>query len=152
MFFTKFEQTVPHQMSLKTTQLRRQRDSDLFDAYVAALDNYGFDHQVDAIDFIRQNKAPKFYISAQFCAIVMGRMVYGRPSGIKGKYQNQKFNELFRRFKQMPKMDDESILSKCEILVEQEAPQFYISLRSAREIIARERKNRVNEMVRKWVR
>jgi predicted outer membrane repeat protein len=145
-----YVEKTPFRVGAKATYLRRQRDSDLFEAYVSALRTHTFTSQMEAIDFVRQNKAPKFYISPEFCAIIMGRMQDGRQTGIKGRYQKMKFLELYSRFEKMPRDNDESILSRCEILIEQEAPCFYISLRSARDIITRERTRRRESMANRW--
>lgn len=72
--------------------------------------------------------------------------------GVKGESRIRKFTELYRRFQEeraKPKNASLSTLEVCNIIVEQPAPEFYISNRSARLIISRQKEKLWGEMTRK---
>lgn len=142
-------------MSKKTTYLREQRDRALFEAYCKAIAERDFVSQRpqdEAIDYVRTHEAPRFYISPEFCMLIMGRMSRGQDSGIKGKAATRKFQELFRRYVaewKKPESRDMDIYDICCKIVCQPAPEFYINNRAARGIIQRQKKLRQEEWERK---
>ncbi len=139
-------------MSKKTTYLREQRDRALFDAYCKAISEHSFRSQDEATDYVRTHEAPRFYISPEFCMLIMGRLSRGQDSGIKGKAATRKFQELFRRYVaewKKPESRNLDIYDICSKIVCQPAPEFYINNRAARGIIQDQKRQRQREWERK---
>ena len=139
-------------MRKKTTYLREQRDKALFDAYCEAIRTHRFSSQEEATDYVRTHQAPCFYISPEFCTLVMGRMSRGEEPGIKGRAANRKFQELFRRYVaewRKPESRDLPVYEICSRILAKPAPEFYINNRTARGIIQRQKKLRQEEWERK---
>lgn len=135
--------------------LREERDAALFSAYNKALAEHHFKTQSEAIDYVRTHEAPKFYISPEFCAIVLGRMMKGNPPGVSGFRRVSKFHELLKRYAEMSSRPENALMSMreiCTIIVEQKAPEFYLSYRSTSEILNRQRIKCLHEMKNKWTR
>lgn len=127
----------------KSTYLREERDRALFEAYTKALRNIRFNTQEEAINYVRTHEAPKFYISGEFAAYVIGRMLRGVSMGVTGIQRIKKFKELFRRFcevKNTPRMKGLSNKDICSLLVDEPAPEFYINYRMAKGILLEQRK------------
>lgn len=146
--------SFPPTLRTKDTSLREQRDEALFEAYTQAIREKFFASQSDAIDYVRRNKAPRFYIDGHFCAIIIGRMQKGLPTQLKGEQRKRKFDELFRLFKEEKAKPENAGVSDGEIcmrIVEMPAPEFYLNYRAASGIIAKEREMRQKKMMMRWV-
>lgn len=105
-----------------------------------------------AVDYARLHEAPRFYIEGEFCLMVINRMRAGKPMGVTGEARVRKFRELYSRFlaeKERLGGKNVSTLQICNIIVEQPAPEFYISNRSARAIIKEQRELQCREMLRR---
>lgn len=139
----------------KATHLREERDEALYKAYNAAVSEFDFASQDDAYNWVRKHSAPRFYITPDFCAIVLGRMISGRHPEVYGTERLRKFNYLFERYKQIksnPKTSDLTIIRICEIIVHEKAPEFYLSLSSTAKIISRQRRLQCKRFMDRWVR
>ena len=127
----------------KSIDLRLERDMALFVAYKQSLSANTFRTQDDAVDFARKSPAPRFYIDGFFARIVLRRMLNGQPPGVTGKNTLRKFEELLKRYIESEKQNlfpGMNFKAICNILVEQPAPEFYISRRTARAIISAQMK------------
>lgn len=138
-------------MRYKDTDLREQRDRAVFDAYKAALVEQGFRTQSEAVEYVRTHPAPRFFISAEFCAIVISRLAAGKHPGVSGRQRIRKFRELYRRYLIETDKPENAGLSMREIcwrIVDQEAPEFYLNFRATSEIINRQREKRQEKLSR----
>lgn len=134
-------------MLMKNTGLREQRDYALFNAYKNALETKVFRGQKEAAEWTRKHGAPKFFVSPAVCAIFMSRIQKGMPLDGINRLARKKFKELYRRFRRIAdECPDMSILSICERIVDEPAPEFYISNDLCRRIINREIIARREEM------
>ena len=127
----------------------------MFEAYTNALREHDFASQSEAINYVCSHGAPRFYIDAEFCAIVIGRMRRGSPTGLKGKHRLRKFNELYRLYKlerAKPGNEKSTVKEICARIVEMPAPEFYLNYRAASGIIAEQRAKKMQAIERKWVR
>lgn len=132
--------------------LRKERDRALFESYTKAIRERNFKSQAEAINYARLQPAPRFYIDGVFARMVINNMRKGEPMGVTGYYRVLKFQELYRRFmkeKDNPKYAGKPSTELCDIIVEQPAPEFYVSYRSARLIIARQREEQWLELKKK---
>lgn len=126
--------------------LREERDRALFAAYNKALAEHSFRCQSEAINFVRTSAAPKFYISSEFCAIIIGRLLRGENPGLKGRQRLRKFEVLFRLFlaeSGKPENKSRSTREICALIVDMPAPEFYLNYRMTSGII--------NKQKEKWL-
>lgn len=132
----------------KDSTLRRERDRVLFDIYADAIRHHNFVSQVEAVEYVRKCMAPRFYIDGDFCNIVINRMLRGLECEKMGPNGRRKFAELFDRYKKMRAIPEYANLTPqaiCDLIVDQPAPEFYISNRTARMVLAREKERRWKE-------
>lgn len=110
-----------------------------------------FSSQSEAIEYVCCHKAPRFFIDGDFCALVIGRMLKGEPTGLRGKKRLKKYNELLRLYleeKAKPGNESLSKLKICHRIVLMPAPEFYINSRAASEIIKRQMIKRAKPLSR----
>lgn len=127
---------------MKDTELKAVRDRDLFLCYQKALRECDFKNQWEAIEYVRQSPAPRFYISSKTCSLLLGKIFAGQ--------RLVKMHPLaYRRIKCLEKMYKNYVsgeagckgLSRervCEILVDMPAPEWYVSNAYATRIINKE--------------
>ncbi len=127
---------------MKDTELKAVRDRDLFLCYQKALRECDFKNQWEAIEYVRQSPAPRFYISSKACSLLLGKIFAGQ--------RLVKMHPLaYRRIKCLEKMYKNYVsgaagcrgLSRervCEILVDMPAPEWYVSNAYATRIINKE--------------
>ena len=140
-------------MRYKDTDLREQRDKAIFDAYRKALVEQGFQTQSEAVEYVRTHPAPRFFVSAKFCQIVIGRLIAGKHPGVSGKQRIRKFRELYRRYlieKDKPENADLSVYEISWRIVDQQAPEFYLNFRAASEIINRQREKQQEFLAQRY--
>ena len=134
----------------KSLSLREERDRAVFEAYNQAITQNDFKSQDEACKYVRKMKAPRFYVSPEFCGIVIGRMLRGEPTGVDGEASKRKFNELFRRYLAYQSVGEKAtLISICYNIVYEEAPEFYLSTRSIRYIIFKEKERQCEELRRR---
>lgn len=129
----------------KSTFLREERDRDLFNAYIEAVSSGKCKTEEEAIEYARNHQAKRFYIDSSFCCFIMRRMIKGEPPNVGGQNSIRKFNYLYKLFNEVssnPKNKGCSTLDICDIILDMPAPEFFVTYRTARFIIARERKVR----------
>ena len=142
-------------MRYKDVSLRKERDKDLFEKYSRALAQNRFESQDEIIDFVRQGGAKKFYISGDYCAIVLGRMLKGEAPGVYGKERLRKFAdllELYHEVRRRPGYESKSMLDVCHVIVEMPAPSFYLTHKTTNMFLMRIKKEKRKELCEKWVR
>lgn len=127
---------------MKDTELKEARDRDLFLAYQKALRNNEFRNQWEAIEYIRTHPAPRFYISARECSLLLGKMFAGKRLDRMHPLCVKRINELARLYKECVRGEfGEKGMSRermCEIIVDMPAPEFYVSNRYATRIVNKE--------------
>lgn len=137
---------------MKNTELKEQRDLALFDAYRHALETTNFRYQQDAVNWVRTHAAPKFYVSPAVCAKFMSEMMKGKHLEGINALAKKKFIELFRRFmNRIADTPSASIISICEQIVEEPAPEFYIGYDIARKAISKGLKLQREKMTSKFI-
>ena len=138
-------------MRYKDTSLREERDRALFEAYEKALETMDFSSQGEAIEYVCCHQAPRFFIDGDFCAIVIGRMLKGLPTGLKGEKRERKYQELLRLYlveREKPGNESLSKHNLCHKIVNMPAPEFYINSRAAFEIIKQQMQRRKKYLTR----
>ncbi len=138
--------------NIKDTWLKRRRDRDLFEKYACALSSKTFKTQKEAVDYVRLHPAPRFYISAQAASAYINALLSGNSVDGLSSSSLRRLKELYRRFNEMRKEDNAkrmSVFSLCQIIVEQDAPEFYIGYDHASKIICRESSKHNDRMARR---
>lgn len=137
----------------KDTELRSERDLDLYAAYVRAVEELDFETEAEAADHARRMTAPRFYVGEKFCAEVMSRMEKGLPPEGGNSLSRLKFMALYALYmEELPTALErgETRFDVCRRIVEMPAPSFYISKRSAMNIIRREKRKRADCVARTY--
>lgn len=128
--------------------LREERDRALFDAYCKALGEHEFKTSKEAVNFVRNSPAPKWFTSPDRCAAEISRMIRGMRPFVRGKVRLKKYSDLLKAYK-IACADPENELcchyAICEKIVESPAPQWYLGYKQASDIILREMRSRHNK-------
>lgn len=127
---------------MKDTELKAIRDRDLFLCYQKALRERNFQNQWEAIEYVRQSPAPRFYISSKVCSLLLGKLFAGHRLGRIHPLAYKRIKHLEKMYKSyisgeagMKGLSRERV---CEILVDMPAPEWYISNIHATRIINKE--------------
>ena len=131
--------------TMKDTELKRERDREVSSTYVRGLEEQQFSDLTEAAEWVQSQQASKFYISSKALVNYIGAIENGKIPPRMYYYNDLKIRVLHVRDMQYLIDHPDHGLSKeriCEILVEEPAPQFYISKDYIRIIIQRERVKR----------
>lgn len=128
-------------MGMLDVELKNLRAYDLYAVYKKGLREGRFRSIRDAAEYARLQPAPRFYISAK----VAGSFIRQIQSGVSLIWMNplarQRAWEIYDRY--LLKVESGAAVgvsreTVLEELLEQEAPQFYISAETARKILQEE--------------
>lgn len=128
---------------MKDTELRQERDRELFSLYNKGLREEHFSNMKEAADWVRNQPAPKFYISSKALVNYIGAMIRGSTPPKMFAQNRKKMKILYGMYMEFIAENPNTNLSRdriCEILVEQPAPMFFICQESCIKAILRERK------------
>ena len=134
---------------MKDTELKRQRDRDLYKVYVRSLSTRRFASIGEAADYARRQPAPQYYISARTASLLIGRLMAHQSLIGLNSNSRQRIWHLFDAYKRYLKAHPQCRLSReiiLEELVEQPAPHFFVSPGRAKHIIIYERRAAVKRM------
>ena len=135
--------------------LRQQRDFALFQSYREALATHSFANQRDAVDYVRNNTAPRWFVSKEFCAAVISSRLRGRDHYKMGKSKRRKFDALVQLYLQKKEEFPYSgycHLALCEAIVEMPAPEWFLGCEMAAKIIAGQIKEHNDKIARRYAR
>lgn len=129
---------------------RGQRDDDLFRAYSAAWERAYMNDEYVCLSRLMEEvvatSAQRFYVSEERAAIVLSKMLQGQSIAHMQLQKRRMFEEIYRRF--LALMQRRPYLRYQEavtIVVNQPAPEFYLTIGSAIVILHRIRKRRREE-------
>lgn len=113
-------------------------------------------YQKDAERKVVMHKASCFFIQPHSAYNVLRQVFYGKSDVIPIRMSNVRrmYEEIYRRVLAMsrkPEYSGMKLIELCEIVVNEEAPEFYISPMSFRTILSRERA-RMRKEGRKYAR
>lgn len=134
---------------MRDTMLREQRDKALFKAYQIALQENDFSNQREAVDFVRKNSAPRWFVSKEFCAAVISSWLRGKDFCKMRINKRRKFIALFDLYKKLKSELPFSAfthLDLCAVIVEMPAPEWFIDRQLASRIITEQMAKR-NELM-----
>lgn len=134
---------------MKDTELKKQRDRDLYAAYVEGLRTRTFSSLGEAAEYARKQKAPQYYISARAASLLIGK-IQGNISLIDvHENSRRRIWDLYEKFQEHCKNNPDSKESReiiFERLVETPAPEFFLTNSRAKHIIMEERRKRRSVM------
>ena len=116
------------------SEMRRQHITNAFFDAIKSMRKYSVT-QDDIIRSVMMKGAPRFYVSYENARRYVSRIERGKPLGLKNKNTILMYEELYRRskaYKDRTGLVGYSILTK---ILQEEAPSFYIDLKTFREII-----------------
>ena len=123
---------------MRDMKLRERRDRELFIAYQNALQEHDFVDQRQAVDFVRKNSAPRWFVSKEFCAAVISSWNRGKEFCKMRSNKKRKFQALFEIYNNLKEQFPYSALNHlelCGVIVEMPAPEWYIEHQLASRII-----------------
>lgn len=123
---------------MRDMKLRERRDRELFIAYQNALQEHDFVDQRQAVDFVRKNSAPRWFVSKEFCAAVISSWNRGKEFCKMRSNKKRKFQALFEIYNNLKGQFPYSALNHlelCGVIVEMPAPEWYIEHQLASRII-----------------
>jgi len=123
---------------MRDMKLRERRDRELFIAYQNALQEHDFVDQRQAVDFVRKNSAPRWFVSKEFCAAVISSWNRGKEFCKMRSNKKRKFQALFEIYNNLKGQFPYSALNHlelCGVIVDMPAPEWYIEHQLASRII-----------------
>jgi len=128
---------------MKDTELKEMRDRDLYETYVKAIREKEFASMGDAAEYARLQPASQFYLSARTASLLIGRIESYISLIDLNDMSRKRIWELYDRYVSYRKENPFSGLTReriLEELVEQPAPEYYLSQGRAKHIIMYERR------------
>lgn len=127
-------------------EYRDKRDCDLLNAFKTQLD--AATYPISLIDVLNQtvsSRAQRFWVSPERAFNVISRRVRTGDIAIAGRNKRKMFEDIFTIVSELSKQDsykNESLYTLVSIAVEQPAPCFYMTPRSAQVILHHIKKRR----------
>lgn len=143
----KFDMQVYEYM--RDTMLRKHRDKALFAAYQKALRENEFSDQRQAVDYVRKSEAPRWFVSKEHCAAVIGSWLHGKEFYKMRPNKRRKFMALFDIYKLKKAEFPYSALTHldlCAAIVDMPAPEWFLDHQMASRIITEQIRLR-NELI-----
>lgn len=124
---------------MRDMKLRERRDLELFRAYQKALQEHDFVDQRQAVDFVRKNEAPRWFVSKEFCAAVISSWQRGKEFCKMRLNKRRKFQALFDIYNNLKEQFPYCALNHLELcgaIVDMPAPEWYLDHQMASRIIS----------------
>ena len=142
-------------VSMQNTELKIERDRELYLTYLRGLEDERFDDLTQAAEWVQSQPASKFYITSKALANYIGAIQNGKTPPRMYYYNELKIRVLYERYLDFIESHPNHGMSRekiCDMLVEEPAPQFYISQDYIRIIIQRERTKKRDHLIKKFSR
>lgn len=92
----------------------------------------------EIFDLVAKSPASRFWVSEERAAVVVSRMLSGKPLSGMRRNKREMFEEIYRRFLiERNKNPDKTIPELVTVVVNQPAPQFYLTARTVGEFLYR---------------
>ena len=138
---------------MKDTELRQEKDRELYSVYLRGLREQHFTNMHEAVDWVRSQPASKFYISSKALVNYIGAMKNGKVPPKMLSFNERKMKILYQMYLEFMENNPGCKLSRekiCEILVDEPAPLFFICHDSCMKAIVRERTRRMKLMEERY--
>lgn len=126
---------------MKDTELKRERDKDLYQVYKKALRDNHFSSMMQAADFCRRQPARSYYIDSREAQKIISLIEKGVSLIGKNSHSRKRawdLYELVKQYREQHPGQHKGLVLILEEIVCMEAPEFYLSGRSAKRIILNE--------------
>ena len=126
---------------MRDKQLKQRKRLDLYSLYKKGLQEGRFSSVLDAARYLCRHPAPCFYISPEQATLLIGRILDGRGIGNLSASQRRMVLQLFVDYKNYLSQHPETKSSRVRILnelVDNPAPEFYMTEEAVRKIIREE--------------
>lgn len=118
-----------------------ERDNDLMRAYIEQIDSCGEIFLPSIFKRVVKMPSKRFWVSCERASIVIAEMVRGNKLTSMRPTKRAMFEEIYRRVMNLKRMHPEKTISQLVFDVIQEpAPQFYLTPGSAKVIVCKIRK------------
>ena len=124
--------------AVRDTGLKQKKAEALFFVYKRGLDEGRFDSLYAAGQWCAKQPAPCFYISAKRASLLLGRVFAGESLSKIHASQRRMVRRLLEDYNRFLAEHPDNTLSReriLELLVDEPAPEFYISGDAARKIL-----------------
>lgn len=116
----------------------RQRNDDIMRAYRQQLRQASYVVMPEIFQKVADSPSCRFWVSEERAAVVVARLLAGKPLSCVHDNKREMFREIYRRFlllrEQFPRKSD---LELVTIVVNQPAPKFYLTARTVGEFVYR---------------
>ena len=126
---------------MKDTELKEMRDRALYQVYLQGLEEGRFNSMREAGEYVRKQPAPQFFLSSRVASLYIGMIMQGISLLHLNSLSRRRIWTLYDRYVEWKRENASSTLSReriCEILVEEPAPEFYVTMEQARKSIWKE--------------
>ena len=115
-----------------------QRNDDLMRAYREQLAKTDYIVMSELLAKVANSPTKRFWVSEERAAVEVSRILAGKPFSRMRPNKREMFNEIFRRYMDLRKLNpDKSLFELVSIVVNQPAPKFYYTPRTVGEFIIR---------------
>ncbi len=119
-----------------------RRNSEIISIFRRLVANSNHIVMSDILRVIANSPASRFWVSESRAAVVIARMLAGKPLIKMRSNKKEMFTEIYRRFLNLRQSDpDISILDGVAIIVNSPAPRMFLTPRTIGEIIYHIKKN-----------
>lgn len=126
----------------------KERDNEIMKRYAQVVGSTDCKTQTEALSLVVNSPSKRFWVAPERAAKVIYHLQKGGNTHGMAPCKQRMYAELYRRFLekiQLEEYRDMSVSRLCEILVEEEAPEFYLQTETAMNIFIAERDRRRKE-------
>ena len=126
---------------MKDTELKREKARALYAAYRKGLSEGRFTSMRDAGEYLRLQPAPRFYIDSRQASIYVGWILNNTSLINLNSSQRRMIHRLYKDYKKYLSEHPDTPLSReriMEELVEQPAPEYYMTADAVRKTLRKE--------------
>lgn len=122
-----------------------ERDQEIMKRYAQIVGSERCKTQTEALTRVVQSPCKRFWVTPECAAKVLAKLHKGGDVSKMTPCKQRMYTELYRRFLEKQKLEEYKNMSLsriCEILVEEEAPEFYLLPDTAMDIFIVEKDKR----------
>lgn len=138
---------------MKDTELRQERDRSVYETYLRGLRTQTFTTVREAADWVRSQPAPQYFISGRMAAYYISKLQQGKDLGKVHPNTRQKVLDLYANYLRYREEHPDCRRGRqyiCELLVEEEAPCYYINYEYTCMIINRMRAQHQKQLQKRY--
>lgn len=129
-----------------------KRDREIMARYAQIVESESCKTQTEALTRVVNSPSSRFWVTPECVAKVLAKLHKGGDLSKMTACKRRMYTELYRRFldkRELAEFKDMSLSRICEIIVEEQAPEFYLLPDTAMDIFIAERdKRRKNRLYR----